>query len=69
MVQPHDIVTLTGIESKDDHEIVQYKWLQLSGSTSAVLEVCNLSHLASGSADVLQVLLMFTRSTLHHEQI
>ncbi|MCI4382828.1 hypothetical protein PGIGA_G00019220 [Pangasianodon gigas] len=38
VVQPHDVVMLNGIESKDDHEIVQYQWVQVSGSPTAVIE-------------------------------
>ncbi|XP_053489568.1 dyslexia-associated protein KIAA0319-like [Ictalurus furcatus] len=37
MVKPHDIVTLNGIESKKDHEIVQFQWMQVSGSPTAVI--------------------------------
>lgn len=39
MVQPHESLTLNGIESKDDHEIVTYQWHQVSGNSSAVIEV------------------------------
>ncbi|MCJ8737033.1 hypothetical protein PDJAM_G00019220 [Pangasius djambal] len=41
VVQPHDVVMLSGFESKDDHEIVQYQWVQVSGSPTAVIEKTN----------------------------
>lgn len=43
MVKPHDIVTLNSMESKNDNEIVQFQWMQVSGSPTAVIEVCDLS--------------------------
>lgn len=39
VVQPQEDVTLNGIESKDDKEIVKYEWVQVSGDTSAVVKV------------------------------
>ncbi|KAM9571093.1 uncharacterized protein ACWYII_046454 isoform 6-T6 [Salvelinus alpinus] len=38
VVQPHESLTLNGIESKDDHEIVTYQWHLVSGNSSAVIE-------------------------------
>ncbi|CAB1330826.1 unnamed protein product [Coregonus sp. 'balchen'] len=38
VVQPQESLTLNGNESKDDHEIVTYKWHLVSGNTSAVIE-------------------------------
>ncbi|KAF4083893.1 hypothetical protein AMELA_G00122540 [Ameiurus melas] len=38
VVQPHDIVMLNGIESRDDHEIVQFQWTQVSGNPTVVME-------------------------------
>ncbi|XP_010877247.1 kunitz-type protease inhibitor 1a [Esox lucius] len=38
VVQPHESLTLNGIESKDDHGIVTYQWNLMSGNPSAVLE-------------------------------
>ncbi|CAM4642360.1 unnamed protein product [Leuciscus chuanchicus] len=38
VVQPQEDVTLNGIESKDDKEIVKYEWVQVSGDTSAVVK-------------------------------
>lgn len=49
MVQPYDDVRLAGIESKDDHKIVQYQWVQMSGSPTAVIEVFEFLHHALGS--------------------
>ncbi|XP_053489101.1 kunitz-type protease inhibitor 1 isoform X1 [Ictalurus furcatus] len=41
VVQPHDIVMLNGLESRDDHEIVQFQWTQVSGIPTAVMEKTN----------------------------
>ncbi|XP_060789968.1 kunitz-type protease inhibitor 1a [Neoarius graeffei] len=38
VVQPNDDVRLSGFESKDDNKIIQYEWVQVSGSPTAVLE-------------------------------
>lgn len=53
VVQPHDVVVLTGLESKDDHKIAEFLWVQVSGNQTAVIEVCKLPHNASGSTAVL----------------
>lgn len=55
VVQPNDEVRLSGFESKDDDKIIQYEWVQVSGSPTAVLEVCEFSHHASGSVVELLV--------------
>lgn len=39
VVQPKDTVTLNGIESKDDKEIVSYQWQMIAGNPYAVIEV------------------------------
>ncbi|XP_072545852.1 kunitz-type protease inhibitor 1a isoform X1 [Salminus brasiliensis] len=41
VVQPNEVVTLNGIESKDDHKIMEYKWTMVSGNPSAVIEKSN----------------------------
>ncbi len=41
VVQPQDSVTLNGIESKDDHEIVSFQWQMLTQYPHAVIEVSN----------------------------
>ncbi|KAL6478041.1 hypothetical protein MHYP_G00138760 [Metynnis hypsauchen] len=38
VIQPNEPVTLSGFESRDDHKIVDYKWEQVSGSSTAVIE-------------------------------
>ncbi|KAK7141863.1 hypothetical protein R3I94_011527 [Phoxinus phoxinus] len=38
VVQPQEDVTLNGIESKDDKEIVSFEWVQVSGDPSAVMK-------------------------------
>ncbi|XP_021440392.2 kunitz-type protease inhibitor 1 isoform X2 [Oncorhynchus mykiss] len=38
VAQPQESLTLNGIESKDDHEIVTYQWHLVSGNSSAVIE-------------------------------
>ncbi|XP_022528298.2 kunitz-type protease inhibitor 1a [Astyanax mexicanus] len=38
VIQPNEVVTLNGIESKDDHKIVDFKWTLVSGNPSAVIE-------------------------------
>ncbi|KAM9465973.1 kunitz-type protease inhibitor 1a [Clarias gariepinus] len=38
VLQPHDTVILSGVESKDDHKIVKFQWVQVSGSPTAVME-------------------------------
>ncbi|XP_066529563.1 kunitz-type protease inhibitor 1a [Hoplias malabaricus] len=38
VVQPNENVMLNGIESKDDHKIVDYKWAMVSGNSSAVIQ-------------------------------
>lgn len=38
VVQPRENVTLNGVQSKDDNQIVEYKWTLVSGSSAAVLE-------------------------------
>lgn len=38
VIQPNEVVTLNGIESRDDHKIVEYKWTMVSGNPSAVIE-------------------------------
>ncbi|XP_067336119.1 kunitz-type protease inhibitor 1a isoform X2 [Channa argus] len=54
VVQPHDTVTLNGLESKDDNGIVSYHWQMLSGNPYAVIEKANfedqiiVSNLSSG---------------------
>lgn len=37
VVQPHDDVTLNGIESRDDKKIVKFEWAMVSGDPSAVV--------------------------------
>ncbi|XP_052009448.1 kunitz-type protease inhibitor 1-like [Xyrauchen texanus] len=37
VVQPHDDVTLNGIQSKDDKKIVKYEWELVSGDPSAIM--------------------------------
>uniref|UniRef100_A0A8B9GPP6 MANSC domain-containing protein n=1 Tax=Astyanax mexicanus TaxID=7994 RepID=A0A8B9GPP6_ASTMX len=39
VIQPNEVVTLNGIESKDDHKIVDFKWTLVSGNPSAVIEI------------------------------
>lgn len=54
VVQPHDSVTLNGIESKDDKEISSYEWSLLSPYPYALIEKTNfddqiiVSNLTSG---------------------
>ncbi|XP_076017619.1 kunitz-type protease inhibitor 1a isoform X2 [Genypterus blacodes] len=54
VVQPQDSVSLNGIESKDDIEIVSYQWLMVSGSPTAIIaktdfeDQVNVSNLTSG---------------------
>ncbi|KAI3367842.1 hypothetical protein L3Q82_026664 [Scortum barcoo] len=54
VVQPQDSVTLNGVESKDDHGIVSYKWQMLTQYPHAVIEKTNykdqiiVSNLTSG---------------------
>ncbi|KAK2826209.1 hypothetical protein Q5P01_020423 [Channa striata] len=54
VIQPHDTVTLNGIESKDDVGITSYNWQMLSGNPYAVIEKTNfkdqiiVSNLSSG---------------------
>ncbi|XP_034015210.1 kunitz-type protease inhibitor 1a [Thalassophryne amazonica] len=43
VVQPLDSVTLTGIESKDDHGVVSYQWQMVSGNTFTVIEETTFS--------------------------
>lgn len=43
VAQPQESLTLNGIESKDDHEIVTYQWHLVSGNSSAVIEVSDQS--------------------------
>ncbi|KAF7704167.1 kunitz-type protease inhibitor 1a isoform X1 [Silurus meridionalis] len=39
VVQPHDMVILSGLESKDEHkQTLKYQWVQVSGSPAAILE-------------------------------
>lgn len=42
VVQPHDDVTLNGIESRDDKKIVKYEWTMVSGDPSVVMSVCDV---------------------------
>ncbi len=39
VVQPQDMLTLNGIESKDDNGIVSFQWIILSPYPYAVIEV------------------------------
>lgn len=39
VVQPQDLLTLNGIESKDDKGIVSYSWQMLTAYAYAVIEV------------------------------
>lgn len=39
VVQPQDTVTLNGMKSKDDIEIVSFQWQMLTGYPYAVIEV------------------------------
>lgn len=39
VVQPHEIVMLNGVESKDDYKIVDYKWELVSGNPLIIIEV------------------------------
>nr|AJP06037.1 Kunitz-type protease inhibitor [Oplegnathus fasciatus] len=54
VVQPQDSVTLNGVESKDDHEIVSFQWQMLTQYPHAIIEKTNfddqivVSNLTSG---------------------
>lgn len=42
VVQPHEDVTLNGVESRDDKKIVKYDWTIVSGHPSVVMSVCDV---------------------------
>lgn len=39
VIQPHDSVLLSGIQSKDDNKIVSYNWQMITLYPGAIIEV------------------------------